>query len=149
MYDQILVPTDGSEHALEAARRALDLAERYDATVHALYVIDTDTSLLTVSKSEVRDSLREVGEDAGRQALAAIEALTDEFDGEIITELREGTPDEEILEYVDDENVDLVVMGTHGREGVRRRLVGSVAGRIIREATVPVMTVTETRDANA
>lgn len=143
MYERILVPTDGSDHALAAARRAFDLAEQYGATVHALYVVDTDIGWLTVSKSEVRDPLREVGEDAGRPALA------DEFDIELITDLREGMPDEELLEYVDDENVDLVVMGTHGREGVRRRLVGRVTERVVREATVPVMTVTETSDADA
>jgi len=101
MYDRILVPTDGSEHALAAAGRALDLAECYDATVCGLYVVDTDTGWLTVSKSEVRDGLREIGEDAGGRALAAIEELADEFDVELVTELREGTPDEVILECVD------------------------------------------------
>jgi nucleotide-binding universal stress UspA family protein len=148
VYDRILLPTDGSDHALAAARRAFDLARKYGATVHALYVIDTDTNLLTVSKSEVRDSLREVGEDAGKQALGAVEELAAEFEVGLDTTLREGTPDEEILAYAAAESVDLVVMGTHGREGVRRRLVGSVAERVVREATVPVMTVTETDDAD-
>ena len=146
MYDRILVPTDGGDHALAAARRAFDLAEQYDATVHALYVVETDTNWLTVSKDEVRDGLREIGEDAGGQALDAIEALGDDFDVELVTAMREGSPDEEILEYVGDEAVDLVVMGTHGRGGIRRRLVGSVSERVVREATVPVMTVTADGD---
>jgi nucleotide-binding universal stress UspA family protein len=149
MYERVLVPTDGSEQALAAARRAFDLAERYGATVHGLYVVDTGTGWLTVSKNELRDALRAVGEDAGGRALAALESLADEFDVELVTELREGTPDEEILAYVDREDVDLVVMGTHGRDGIRRRLVGSVAERVVREASVPVMTVTETREADA
>jgi nucleotide-binding universal stress UspA family protein len=142
VYERVLVATDGSDHALAAARRAFDLAERYGATVHALYVLDTGTSWLTVSKSEVRESLRDVGEDAGRQALAAIETLAVEFDVDVVTALREGTPDGEIVAYVDDAAIDLVVMGTHGREGIRRRLVGSVAERVVREAPVPVLTVT-------
>jgi len=146
VYDRILVPTDGGDHALAAARRAFDLAEQYDATVHALYVVETDTNWLTVSKDEVRDGLREIGEDAGGQALDAIEALGDDFDVELVTAMREGSPDEEILEYVGDEAVDLVVMGTHGRGGIRRRLVGSVSERVVREATVPVMTVTADGD---
>lgn len=146
MYDRILVPTDGGDHALAAARRAFDLAEQYDATVHALYVVETDTNWLTVSKDEVRDGLREIGEDAGGQALNAIEALGDDFDVELVTAMREGSPDEEILKYVGDEAVDLVVMGTHGRGGIRRRLVGSVSERVVREATVPVMTVTADGD---
>jgi nucleotide-binding universal stress UspA family protein len=149
VYERVLVPTDGSDHALAAARRAFDLAERYGATVHALYVLDTGTSWLTVSKNEVRESLRDVGEDAGRRALAAIEALAGEFDADLVTALREGTPDEEILAYVDDAAVDLVVMGARGRDGIRRRLVGSVAERVVGAAGVPVLTVTADDDAGA
>lgn len=140
MYDQILVPTDGSDHALAAARHAFDLAETYGGTVHALFVVETDTSLLSVSKADVRASLREVREDASRQALAAVEDLAGEFDAPLVTAVREGVSDEEILAYAAD--TDLVVMGTHGREGVRRRLFGSVAERVVRGATIPVMTVT-------
>jgi nucleotide-binding universal stress UspA family protein len=149
MYQRILVPTDGGDHALAAARRAFDLAARYDASVHGLYVIDTNTGWLTVSKSDVRTSLREVGEDAGGQALAAFEDVGAEFDADPVTEMREGTPDEEILAYVEEEDIDLVVMGIHGREGLRRRLLGSVAERVVRGATVPVMTVTATPDSRS
>jgi nucleotide-binding universal stress UspA family protein len=134
------VPTDGSDHALAAARHAFDLAETYGGTVHALFVVETDTSLLSVSKADVRASLREVREDASRQALAAVEDLAGEFDAPLVTAVREGVSDEEILAYAAD--TDLVVMGTHGREGVRRRLFGSVAERVVRGATIPVMTVT-------
>ncbi|OYR58226.1 universal stress protein [Halorubrum halodurans] len=141
MYDRILVPTDGGDRSLAAARRAFDLAERYGATVHALYVVETDTSLLTVSKGDVRGALRAVGEEAGREALAAVEEAGDAFDVGLVTTLREGVADEVIVEYVRREAVDLVVMGTHGREGVRRRLLGSVAERVVRGAGVPVMTV--------
>lgn len=146
MYERVLVPTDGSDPSLAAARRAFDLAERYGATVHALYVVDTDTSWLTVSKSEVRDSLRAVGEDAGREALAAVEALADGFDVDLVTSLEEGTPDETILDYVEREDLDLVVLGAHGQGGVRRRLLGSVTERVVRGATVPVMTVGDSDD---
>jgi nucleotide-binding universal stress UspA family protein len=142
LYDQILVPTDGSDHALAAARHAFDLAETYGGTVHALFVVETNTSLLSVSKADVRASLREVREDASRQALAAVEDLAGEFDAPLVTAVREGVSDEEILAYAADTDADLVVMGTHGREGVRRRLFGSVAERVVRGATIPVMTVT-------
>lgn len=146
MYDHILVPTDGSDDALAAARRAVDLATHYEATVHALYVIDTDTGWLTVSKSDVRDSLRAVGKDAGHQALTDIEELTDDVD--LVTELREGSPDDVILDYVTEAGIDLVVMGTRGRDGLRRRLTGSIVDRIVHDATVPVMTVTASTDTD-
>jgi nucleotide-binding universal stress UspA family protein len=141
MYDDILIPVDGSDHATAAARQALGLAETYGATVHALYVVDTDTSWVTVSKSDVEDSLRDLGESAGTQALASFERLAGAYEVAVVTEMDEGSVDDVILGYADDHGVDLIVMGTHGREGVVRRVVGSVAGRVVRGATVPVMTV--------
>jgi nucleotide-binding universal stress UspA family protein len=142
MYDDILLPVDGSDHATAAAaRQALGLAETYGATVHALYVVDTDTSWVTVSKSDVEDSLRDLGESAGTQALASFERLAGAYEVAVVTEMDEGSVDDVILGYADDHGVDLIVMGTHGREGVVRRVVGSVAGRVVRGATVPVMTV--------
>jgi nucleotide-binding universal stress UspA family protein len=146
MYDRILVPTDGGGSALDAAHYALDLAERYGATVHALYVIDTETSWLTVSKTEVRDTLRDVGETEGSQALAEMESLAEEvgFEGELVTELREGAPTKEILAYAEETDIDLVVMGTHGRKVIERHLLGSVAERTVRGSSVPVMIIPDT-----
>jgi nucleotide-binding universal stress UspA family protein len=142
VYDHILVPVDGSDHSTAAAREALGLAETHGATVHALYVVDTDTSWLAVSKSDVEDSLRELGESAGTRALASFERLAAEYDAPLDTEIGEGSVDEVILANARDHDVDLIVMGTHGRKGVVRRVVGSVAERVVRGAAVPVMTVT-------
>ena len=141
MYDRILVPTDGGEQATAALDHALELAAAHDATVHVLYVVDTTTSLLTVSKDEVRNALREVGEDAAAEAFTEAKAMAEGYDVPFETEVREGKPDEVILDEIDATEPDAVVMGTHGREGVSRRLLGSVAERIVREAPVPVVTV--------
>jgi nucleotide-binding universal stress UspA family protein len=131
---------------------ALELAEAHGATVHALYVIDTGTGWLTVSKADVSSALREAGETAGKRALSAADALASEHGVEVVTALREGTPHEEILAYVEESGdregesgtgkTDLVVMGTHGREGVTRRLLGSVTERVVRGSPVPVVTLT-------
>jgi nucleotide-binding universal stress UspA family protein len=141
MYERILVPTDGGEQATAAIEHTLELATVHDATVHVLYVVDTTTSLLTVSKDEVRDALRTVGEDAAAEAFAEAEAMAEGYDVEFETEVREGKPDDVILDEIDATGPDLVVMGTHGREGVSRRLLGSVAERVVRESPVPVLTV--------
>lgn len=146
MYDRVLVPTDGGPHSTAAARHAVELAERHGATLHSLYVVDTGTGWLTVSKAEVRDALREVGEAAGREALRVVERLAADADVELVTAVREGSPDEAILAYVDEADVDLVVMGTHGRTGVERRLLGSITERVVRAADVPVTTITEADD---
>jgi len=149
MYDRILLPTDGSDSSLAAARQAFGLATVHDATVHALYVTDTSTSLLAVSKTEVRDSLRAAGESKAAKALGEIERIAAEYDVALTTEHAEGTPDEEILAAIDDHDIDLVVMGTHGRDGVIRRVVGSVTERVVRGAPVPVMTVSANADVAA
>ena len=148
MYERILVPTDGDEQSLAAARHAVELAGVHGATVDAVYVADTEPSWTAVSKGEVRETLREVQREAGVQALDAVETLADGGTVTLRTELREGTPDEEILAAIDDHDPDLVVMGTHGHSGIRRRLLGSVTERIVRDAPVPVLTVKSDTEAS-
>lgn len=141
MYDRILAPTDGSDPATAAVRHALDLAATTGATVHAVYVLDTRTGFLTVSKDEVRGALRDVGEDAATATLDEVERLAADADVDLVTEVLEGAPDEAILDYAADHDVDLVVVGTHGRTGLERRLLGSITERVIGGASVPVTTV--------
>jgi len=141
VYDHILVATDGSEPATAAARHAVELAAVTGATVHALFVVDTDTGWLTVSKADVKDSIREIGEDASRDALERVETLAAEADVAVETAVREGSPEAEILAYAAGADVDLVVLGTHGHSALKRRLLGSVAERVINGATVPVTTI--------
>lgn len=142
MFERILVATDGSEPATAAAGHAVDLAAAHGATLHALYVVDTGTNPLTVSKGEVRESLREVGADAADEALSTVEELADDAGVELVRATREGSPDGAILAYATEAAVDLVVIGTHGRDGIRRRLLGSVTERVVRDAPMPVTTVT-------
>lgn len=141
MYDRILVPTDGSEPSLRAARHAAELAARFDATLHALYVVDADPSPLAVSRADVRETLREVGEQAAESAFENVERLAADAGVELETAVVEGAPAEQIVDYAGDTGVDLVVMGTHGRSGLGKRLVGSVTERVVRNAPVPVLTV--------
>jgi nucleotide-binding universal stress UspA family protein len=124
MYDAILVPTDGSRLADRAATHALDLAAAFDATVHAISVVPPG-----------RDDA---------DADAAVDAVADRASDRSIpveTAVLDGVPYRAILDYVQDEGVDLVVMGTHGRTGLDRYLLGSVTERVVRAAPVPVLTV--------
>ncbi|KTG10905.1 universal stress protein UspA [Haloprofundus marisrubri] len=143
MYNRILVPVDGSDQSAAAVEHTLDLAEKYDADVHAVYVVDTGTNLLTVSKDEVRDTLRDLGEETAEGVLREVEGRVGDADADIdlVVDVLEGKPDEEILQYADEHGIDLVVMGTHGRTGVKRRLLGSVTERVIRDGDIPVLTV--------
>jgi nucleotide-binding universal stress UspA family protein len=141
MYQEILVPTDGSARATMAATHALSLAGEYEARVHALYVMDTAAAAGSGSAvEEVRERLVETGE----RAVAAIESRAADMDVPVVTSLVEGAPADVIIEYARENDVDIIVMGTHGRSGLPRYLLGSVTERVVRRARVPVLTVSQT-----
>ena len=137
MYETILVPTDGSAGARAALAEAIDLAGAFDATIHSLYVVDTTATGTDVGYADVTDSLERIGEQATEEAVErATEAGVD-----AVGDVRSGTPHRAILEYADEHGIDLVVMGTHGRTGLERYLLGSVTEKVVRLADVPVLTV--------
>ena len=136
MIDTVVVATDGSESVTRAVRVALDLAGRFDAVVHALYVVDTGE--VESSPEELRDELRDALES---QADEALEAVEEQADREVTTAVREGAPAAEISEYARETDADIVATGTRGRHGENRFLIGSVAERVVRTCPVPVLTV--------
>jgi len=136
MIDTVVVATDGSESVTRAVTVALDLAERFDATVHALYVVDSGE--VDSSPEELRDELRGALESRGEVALDAVRERTDR---EVATAVREGRPAAEITEYAREQDADVVATGTRGRHGENRFLIGSVAERVVRTCPVPVLTV--------
>ena len=140
MYDDILVPTDGSPGAENATARAFDLARTGDATIHVLHVIDPDVTSIDLESTEM-DELRRQSENRGREATEQIETRATDLGLDAVRAVREGTPYRAILEYVDQNDIDLVVMGTHGRTGAERARLGSTTERVIKFADVPVMAV--------
>ncbi|QZP36914.1 universal stress protein [Halobaculum magnesiiphilum] len=141
MYDRILVPTDGSTAVEGAIERAIDLAETYDATLHALAVVEP---VYTVN--EGLGSIYETLEAGARESTDEVAERAAAADVTAVTALRTGVPHREILDYVDDEEIDLVVMGTHGRTGLDRYLLGSVTEKVVRLSDVPVLTVRHRED---
>jgi nucleotide-binding universal stress UspA family protein len=138
MYDTILVPTDGSDAAMKAVDHAVDLAAQYDATLHVLAVVDpTSFSTLDVDPSTVVVAM----ERQAREAAQRVETVADEAGVAVETAVVRGDPARTITTYATDNEADLVVMGTHGRSGLDRYLLGSVTERVVRTADVPVLTV--------
>jgi nucleotide-binding universal stress UspA family protein len=133
MYDDVLIPTDGSRGADAALEHAIEIATQWEATLHGLYVVDS-----RVARS---GPLREALRDEGREALRDVEVAGTQAGLSVVTEVAEGSPHEEILEYVSEHGIDVVVMGTHGRTGIDRLVMGSVAERVNRLSPVPVLTV--------
>ncbi|WP_135827602.1 universal stress protein [Halorussus halobius] len=136
MFDTVVVATDGSESVTRAVTVALDLAQRFDAAVHALYVVDSGE--VDSSPEELRDELRAALESQGEVAL---DAVRESADRGVTTAIREGRPAAEITEYTREQDADLVATGTRGRHGENRFLIGSVAERVVRTCPVPVLTV--------
>ncbi|GAB7008586.1 universal stress protein [Halorubrum trueperi] len=147
MYERILIPTDGSDVAKAAVDHALDLAERYDAEVHALYVVDIDSVNLSLGTEQV-DRLRQgrFGEmeelkERADEATGAVAASGDERGIDVVEHVSGGRPHKLIADYAEDHEMDLIVMGSHGRAGVRRALLGSVTERTLRSTHVPILVV--------
>lgn len=161
MYDTLLFPTDGSDGAKAALEHAEDVATRYDATLHLLFVApaeigppgmvgeehdDVDTSDMTGKQHESQGT----GMTATEQDIESIEqegqaivsrAAESIDDVPVETVVLRGNAYEQILNYADESDTDLIVMGTHGRTGVDRYLLGSVTEKVVRTSDVPVLTV--------
>jgi len=144
MYGDILVPTDGSRAAECAIDHAVDLAGTYGARIHALYVVDASAySTLETGSEVVMDAL----EQEGREAIDRVEESATAAGVDVVTDIVAGTAYTTILEYAGEEGIDLIVMGTHGRQGLDRYLLGSVTERVVRSSEAPVLTVRMGDDA--
>lgn len=144
MYERILVPTDGSEATKRAIDNAVDIASRYDATVHALYVVDTTVyASIETGADLVVESLEQEGQKAVGAVVDRARAAGVETESAVVT----GSTHRAILDYAGEQGIDLIVMGTHGRTGLDRYLLGSVTEKVVRSSDVPVLTVRMNGDA--
>lgn len=147
MYERILIPTDGSKVAKAAVAHAVDLADKYDAELHALFVADTDAVAYGLGAEQV-DRIRqgrfgdmeELREDA-ENATGYVRDTAEDRDVTVTERHAGGKPHRMIADYAKDNDIDLIVMGSHGRSGVRRALLGSVTERTLRSTNVPVLVV--------
>ena len=138
MYETILLPTDGSGPSDAARDHAISLASTYDADLHVVYAVDDDTlRSARIDSDVVVAGFEEEGKRLVEEVAAAAEAAGVSCETTVI----HGSPAEVITDYAAEHDIDLVVMGTHGRHGVQRILLGSVTERVVRTSTVPVLTV--------
>ncbi|WP_136716975.1 universal stress protein [Halorientalis salina] len=134
MTEHILVAVDGSDGQPVAMAHALAVATATGATVDVVHVIDRGLTALVSMTDE--GTLRE----RGREILAKAESQAADAGVSVETHLTDGTPSTAILEFAADRDSDLVVVGRHGPHGVRERLLGSVADKVLRKGSVPVLT---------
>jgi nucleotide-binding universal stress UspA family protein len=137
MYDSILVPTDGSEESMDALEEAIDLAKLTDATLNVLFVADTAQDSVTVVGTDVIDALEREGEEIVSEVVERARESGVDVESEVV----QGDPSKAIVDYAETIGADVIVMGTHGRRGLSRMLLGSVTETVIRTSPVPVLSV--------
>lgn len=143
MYDRLLLPTDTSAGVDQATTHAIDAAQRYNATLHLLYVVDAETYSSYSGDEYVHEleGLEEALEQAGEEAIESIQQQATAAGVETVSTVRHGVPHEEILRYVDDADIGVTILGSKHRSSEYRRLLGSVAERVVRLAESPVTVV--------
>jgi nucleotide-binding universal stress UspA family protein len=138
----VLVPTDFSAPSERALMMALELARAFDAKVSLLHVWSIPNTGYAEALTWPIDSMEKAAKRALDDALASTVKLYPKTEAL----LREGNEWKSVLEVVDELGVDLVVMGTHGRRGLPRLVLGSVAEKVVRLCPVPVLTVASLKE---
>ena len=134
-----MIPFDGSDEGEMGARHGIELAAALGARVHALYVIDLPGVPRALSIRDDEVSMREEYNAYGDRILDDICAVAADHSVECVQAKRSGSPSEEIVEYAEDEEMDVIVMGT-GFRGKIGTLLGGTADKVVRTSTVPVIT---------
>ena len=139
MYKKILVPTDGSEFAKKAQRHALFLAKVSGAEIVAVSVTENNFVNGLPLDDEIYQ-LNQVLNERSEENLKEFDKLNDD-DIKITHVIREGSPARVILEVANEENIDLIVMGSSGKSGFDRFIMGSVADKVVNSAKCAVLVV--------
>jgi len=138
---KILVPTDLSELSFEAFELAKSLSKAYKARLYILHTVDV---VPVVSFPTVDFTLETALNDEMEKAKTTVEVFISEKLGDVddvAAVIKRGVAYEEIMKFVKEEGIDLIVMATHGRTGLPHIIMGSVAEKIVRHSPVPVLTV--------
>lgn len=135
MYRNVLIATDGSPQAGNAVSQAIEFAHTFDATLHALFVID--------SKLARTDATREPFKQTGEQTLNEIEVEAAESNVSVATTLEEGTPAQVILDYAETRGIDLIMLGGKTKSTAERFFIGNTAEKVVRHAPMSVLVVRE------
>ncbi|MFA3783924.1 universal stress protein [Melioribacteraceae bacterium 4301-Me] len=140
----IIVPTDFSKLSYSAFEFARDLAEKNDAVIHLIHILEKTPPFLAVRSLDVSEDeiMKSMEKNAKKQLHKTVSILREDSSVQIKEILRKGVDYEEIVNYSNEINADLIVIATHGRTGILHTLLGSVAEKVIRYAKCPVLVIT-------
>ena len=142
LYKKILLPTDGSKYADRSEKHALAIASTSGAEIIALSVIENSLPM-NLSGRETVAEINELLNEETMANLKKVENLRDEegLDVKITTKIAQGSPARTILEVAEEEDVDLIVIGSSGKSGLDILLMGSVADKVVNSAKCAVLVV--------
>jgi len=139
-YRNILIATDGSENTQRAISYGIEIAKLSGAAVYALYVVNTSpiiSEYWTIGKKNVYEIIRSEGE----KAVFEVKKIGEASGVDVKEVVLDGYPSNAIIDFAENNNIDLIVMGTLGKTGLDKLLIGSVAEKVVRGSKVPVMVV--------
>ncbi len=140
IFKNIVIATDGSENSVNAVKHAIEVARISEAKLTAVFVVDTG-AFTSIPVDMAMGNMYEILKKEGDEAVKQVEELAEAEDLEIESFNIEGHPAEEIIKISENVSADLVVMGTLGKSGLDRFLLGSVAEKVSRTSKIPVMIV--------
>lgn len=139
MYDEILVPTDGSDPSLIAVDQGIEIAEEFGGRVHFLHVVDVGTEMSAGGVGTIADELTETLEEVAEEALDEAESRVEDAGISYERAVLEGTPHEAIDEYSTEHDIDVIIIGTSGHSGIKENLLGSTTDRVAKSVNSSVL----------
>lgn len=139
--NRILAATDFSACSHEALEYAGELAKRFSAELHLLHVADDPNTLLPHSGGTIPAAALANAAVQTDEALRRAAEFLEQAGRQVHRSVIRGTPFLEIIRYAREHDIDLIVIGTHGRTGLQQAMIGSVAERVVRKAPCPVLVV--------
>jgi len=140
-FQRILIATDFSETCSRAVEYGVMMAKTLGASIHVLHVLQDDTPLVVDGLTYLPQNFFEELEQRAAGRLEEVIPRADRDKLAVTLVMRRGSPFLEIIRYARDQNMDLIVLGTHGRGALAHVLMGSVAEKVVRKAPCPVLTV--------
>lgn len=143
LYKKILIATDGSENGTRAINAGMEIARLSEGKAYALYVIDTSGYPSGRGDPKWTRLVEEQLKTFGLEITATVEEAAEAAGVEVEFVTLEGNPAEKIIDFAEKQAVDMIVVGSLGKNDAERFLLGSVSEEVVRNATVPVLVVHE------
>ncbi|HPS89699.1 MAG TPA: universal stress protein [Methanosarcina vacuolata] len=140
LFRNIVIATDGSKNVQRAISHGIEFAKLSGAIVHALYVVNTP-SIISENWTAGKETIYNIMKNDGQKAVSKIKKIGETSGVEVREVLLKGYPSSEIIDFAENNNIDLIVMGSLGATGLERFLIGSVAETVVRGSKVPVLVV--------